>query len=195
MPSASSEARLALSRPDALDDRASFVCAAPALDSTPNGHRIRARRVYHASAKAVFDAWTTRAAWQTWLRLRSRSRASIAAYVGGAFRLEVAEGPTIHVITGDVIDIRVPDFISLSWTHHGAAGGSSTVDVFVDDRADVTELVLIHHHIDSRRDASWSMRLWSTVLDRLDAYLAGSAPTGKPSGRFRDSVTSFIIVR
>lgn len=195
MPSASSEARLALSRPHVVDDGGTFVCAAPTLDTTPNGHRIRARRLYDAPAKAVFDAWTSRTAWQAWMRLRSRSRVTIAPYQGGTFRLEVAEGPTINVITGEVIEMRVPEFLSLSWSHHGGVGRTSTVDVFVDNRDGRAELVLVHHQIESRRDASWSMRLWSTVLDRLDDYVAESEQHSNRPVRFRDSVPSFIIVR
>ena len=196
MPSASSEARLALTRHHGADDGAPSVSAAPVLDTTQNGHRIRARRVFATSANALFNAWTTRAAWQSWMRLRSRSRISIAPHVGGAFRLEIAEGPAIHVIAGQVNDLCVPEFLSLSWARHGGAGRSSTVDVFLDDLRGATELVLVHHHSESRREASWLMRLWSTVLDHLEDCVAHSdASDGKRPVRFRESVPAIIIVR
>ena len=195
MPSASSEARLHLAQPQAVDDRGSFVSAIPTLDATPNGHRIRARRLFDAPPCTLFDAWTTRAAWQSWMRLRARSRVSIVPCVGSAFRLEIAEGATIHVITGQVDGIRVPELLSLSWAHQERPGRSSTVDVCFLESGGVTELVLNHHHIESRREASWLMRLWSTVLDRLDSYVAGSVEPSAGDPRLRESPPSFIIVR
>ena len=133
--------------------------------------RIRARRLYAAPHHDVFAAWTRRTAWDSWMRMRARSRTSLAAYCGGGFRVELAEGPAIHVITGTVMDVRANELLSLSWVHHGKSDQPSFVDVSIRDLHGLTELTLVHHHIASRREAAWLMRLWSTVLDRLATYL------------------------
>jgi hypothetical protein len=45
----------------------------------------------------------------------------------------------------------------------------------------ITELSLVHAYIESRREASWLMRLWPRALDRLGDYLDAY-------GRFRGRV-------
>jgi len=150
----------------------------PVLECPPTGNeisdqllRIRATRHYPVSRDDLFAAWTRRTAWECWIRLRARSRATLAAYRGGVFRLELAEGPTIQVITGAVNDIRPHDFLSLNWVHHNTGDHGSVVDVTFRQRRDSTELTLIHRDISSRREASWLMRLWSTALGRLESYV------------------------
>jgi uncharacterized protein YndB with AHSA1/START domain len=76
--------------------------------------RIRARRVFPVSRNELFAAWTTRSGWESWFRLRARSRALVTPYPGGAFRLELAEGPTIHVISGSAREIRLDEFLSFT---------------------------------------------------------------------------------
>src|SRR6478735_7323982 len=85
--------------------------------------RIRARRVISASRNDLFAAWTSR------LALRTRSRAVVTAYWGGALRLELAEGPIIHVITGAAREIRVGELASFTWIHHDTGDHWSTIDV------------------------------------------------------------------
>ena len=142
--------------------------------------RIRARRLRAAPPHDVFAAWTRRAAWDSWMRMRARSRTSLAAYSGGGFRVELAEGPAIHVITGTVMEVRANERLSLSWVHHGKSDQPSFVDVSIRDLHGLTELTLVHHHIASRREAAWLMRLWSTVLDRLSTYL-DEGPISSPT--------------
>jgi len=146
------------------------------LRGSPNDRllRIRARRRYAASRDEVFAAWTSRLAWDSWMRLRARSRSSVAPYRGGAFRLELAEGPTISIVTGTFLELRAPESLTLGWQHHGAEHGS-IVDVSLRTRFERTELALTHSQISSRREAAWLMRLWTLALRRLDGYL--SAPT------------------
>jgi len=159
-------------------------CAPVAADSTEQTLRIRARRLYPVSRNELFAAWTRRTAWESWMRMRARSRATLAPHRGGAFRLELAEGPTIHVITGTVLDKRDAEFLSLSWIHQGKGDHLSTVDVYLRDRHGMTELTLVHHDIARRREAAWLMRLWAAVLRRLATYLEdGAAP---PSRQLND---------
>lgn len=147
-------------------------CSPPSADTAGQRLRIHARRVFAASREDVFAAWTTRIAWDSWMRLRARSRAAVAAYPGGAFRLELAEGPTIHVVTGVFVEFHAPDHLRLVWQHHNASDDASTIDVAIRSRLDGTELTVTHTDIGSRREAAWLMRLWSTVLRRLESYLA-----------------------
>jgi uncharacterized protein YndB with AHSA1/START domain len=171
MPQQSSENRLAPSTSHALDDGPVFESVTAVPDSGEQVHRIRARRYYLVSPDEVFAAWASRSAWESWMRLRARSRASLSPYPGGAFRLELAEGPTIHVITGEVLEARRPELLSMTWVHHGRSDRSSTVDLSIRARRGLTELVLVHSHIENRREASWLMRLWSAALLRLGPYL------------------------
>jgi uncharacterized protein YndB with AHSA1/START domain len=135
---------------------------------------IRARRVFPVSRQELFAAWTTRNAWESWFRLRARSRAVVTPYPGSAFRLELAEGPTIHVITGSALEIRIDEFVSFTWIHHDTNDHGSIVEIAFDDRCNQSELRLVHHSIVSRREAAWLMRLWAAALDHLDRYFVTS---------------------
>jgi uncharacterized protein YndB with AHSA1/START domain len=172
MPLPSSDTQLApcpLSHPleiGPLLDRAPL-----AADSTEPTLRIRARRLYTVPRGDLYAAWTRRTAWESWMRLRARSRTTLSPRRGGDFRLELAEGATIHVITGSINDIRAGELLSLSWLHHTKSERSSMVDVTFRGRQGMTELTLAHSGITSRREAAWLMRLWSEALDRLASYL------------------------
>ena len=141
--------------------------------------RIRAYRVYSISREELFAAWTRRNALDLWLRLRSRSRVMLAPHTGGSFRLELAEGPTIHVITGAVIDIRAGEHLSLSWTHHEKSDHASVVQVSFRERNRRSEILLLHAGIENRREAAWLMKLWSNALIRLGGYFADGAPLAR----------------
>ena len=136
--------------------------------------RIRARRVFPVSRHELFAAWTTRTAWESWFRLRARSRAIVTPYPGGAFRLELAEGPTIHVISGSAREIRLDEFVSFTWIHHDTNDYGSIVEIDFDQHGNQSALRLVHHSIASRREAAWLMRLWAAALDRLDRYVVTS---------------------
>jgi uncharacterized protein YndB with AHSA1/START domain len=155
-----------------LDDGPVLECAPPGSDVADHLLRIRARRLYVASPDQVFATWTRRAAWESWMRLRARSRATLAPYPGGSFRLELAEGPTIHVISGSITDLRAPDHLSLRWVHHNTSDHGSIIDVAFQPLDDATVITLVHRSISSRREAAWLMRLWATALDRLGHCLS-----------------------
>jgi uncharacterized protein YndB with AHSA1/START domain len=174
MPLSSSEAIVTASLSDPLHN-------GPALEHSTDSEqlRIRARRAYDVSREELFAAWTSRTALDLWLRLRSRSRVMLAPQVGGAFRLELAEGPTIHVITGLVIDIHPSEFLSLSWSHHAKSDQASIIEVSFRERNRRGEVLLLHREIESRREAAWLMKLWSNALARLGGYLAEGAPLAR----------------
>jgi activator of Hsp90 ATPase-like protein len=75
--------------PYTLADGPVLVCAPPGAE---RGEllRIRARRLLTTTPDELFAAWTRRAALESWLRLRARSRATVAAKPGASFRLELA---------------------------------------------------------------------------------------------------------
>jgi uncharacterized protein YndB with AHSA1/START domain len=152
----------------------------PLADTTEPALRIRARRAYPVSRGDLFAAWTRRTAWDSWMRLRARSRTTLSPYRGGAFRLELAEGATIHVVTGCVRDVRPEEILSLSWLHHTKSERASVVDVTFRSRQGASELSIVHGSICSRREAAWLMRLWSAVLDRLASYLEDGASPALP---------------
>jgi len=154
----------------------------PLLENAPRGSdaaehclRIRARRVFPVSRNELFAAWTTRAELESWFGFRAHSRAIVKPYAGGALRLELAEGPIIHVITGTAVDIRVGEFVSFTWIHHDTGESGSALDVAFRERRDQSEVCLVHHSIASRREAAWLMRLWAAALDRLGRYFVTSA--------------------
>ena len=137
--------------------------------------RIRARRIYGVSREELFAAWIRRDALSLWLRLRSRSRVILSPQIGGSFRLELAEGPTIHVITGSVIEHRASECLSLSWIRHERSDRPSIVQVSFRERSRRAEILLVHRDIENRREAAWLMKLWSNALTRLGAYFAEDA--------------------
>jgi uncharacterized protein YndB with AHSA1/START domain len=177
MPLQSSEPRPATTTPFALDDGPILECAPHGTDGVDQLLRIRAQRRYSTRRDDLFATWTRRTAWDSWMRLRARSRATLSAYPGGSFRLELAEGPTIHVVTGTLIDVRPPEFLSLSWVHNTTHDQGSTVDVTFREHLDQTELTLVHRSITSRREASWLMRLWGSFLGRLGDYVEAGQPS------------------
>jgi hypothetical protein len=125
------------------------------------------------------------------MRLRARSRSSFAAYRGGAFRLELAEGPTIHVVTGFVTNIQTSELISLEWVHHNALDRGSALEVTFRQHAEHTELSLDHRDITNRREASWLMRLWSSALERLGTLTTDSR--SRATRRVRDLGTRILL--
>jgi len=177
MPLPSSDTQLASSSQSQSFANGPLLERAPqAVDSAELALCIRARRLYPVSRDELYSAWTRRTAWDSWMRLRARSRTTLSPRRGGDFRLELAEGATIHVITGSVNDLRAGELLSLSWLHHTKSERSSIVDVTFRGRQGMTELTLAHTGIASRREAAWLMRLWSEALDRLASYLhEGSA--------------------
>ncbi len=160
-----------------VSGRAVLECAPPATDPSDQLLRIRAERVYAVTPDDLFESWTRRTAWEAWMRLRARSRATLSPYRGGAFRLELAEGPTIHVITGTVMVVHPPDLLSLSWVHHNSSDHGSVIDVSFREHGDDTLLTVVHRSIASRREAAWLMRLWNGVLDRIGHYVGDRRPS------------------
>jgi uncharacterized protein YndB with AHSA1/START domain len=160
--------------PFATDDGPLLERAPLESETAEQRLRIRARRVFPVSRNELFAAWTSRSAWESWFRLRARSRALVTPYPGGAFRLELAEGPTIHVISGSAREIRVDEFVSFTWIHHDTNDYGSIVEIHFDQRCNESALRLVHHSITSRREAAWLMRLWAAALDRLDRYVVTS---------------------
>jgi len=164
--------------PFAIHERPMLECAPPGTVAADQDIRIRARRAFPTTRDELFAAWMSRSAWESWLRLRARSRATVAPYSGGAFRLELAEGPKIHVITGAVTEVRRDEFIAFTWVHHGINDHASVLEVAFGDRREESELWLVHRAIASRREAAWLMRLWASALDRLGRLLAPEARAG-----------------
>src|SRR5215207_8247647 len=107
MPLESVETPVAFATARTIDDGPVLECAPPGIDTGTHPLLIRAHRLYPVACEDLFATWMRRNAWDSWMRLRARSRSTLAPHQGGAFRLELAEGPTIHVITGAVNDIRV----------------------------------------------------------------------------------------
>lgn len=159
----------------AINERPMLQCAPPGTIAADQDIRILARRVFPATRDDLFAAWTGRSGWESWLRLRAKSRAVVAPCPDGVFRLQLAEGPRIHVITGTVREVRVHEFVSFTWVHHGTSDHASILDVAFSDRRDQSELWLVHRSIASRREAAWLMRLWASALDRLGCLVAGEA--------------------
>ena len=171
----SSESTLTASTSAPLDDGPTLECSTDGSERL----RIRARRTYCISREELFAAWTRRNALDLWLRLRSRSRVMLSPQVGGSFRLELAEGPTIHVITGSVIEIHPSEFLSLSWSHQSNSDRASIVQVWFREKNRRAEIVLLHREIDGRREAAWLMKVWSNALRRLESYFREGAPLAR----------------
>lgn len=166
MPHASSTVRQAPALDHRFSNRQPLPDRGPSLDANEHGSRIRAHRVLSASVDDVLTAWTSAPAWERWMRLRSKSRATIASCVGGAFRLEIAEGPAIHVITGEVTHLS-GEQLALTWLHHDNSALSSRITVTVAETEYGTEMLFVHDHLASRREAAWLMRFWPTALARF----------------------------
>ena len=168
----------------AIPDGPVLDCVPPGTGPCHNLLRIRARRLYPIPRDHLFAIWTRRQGWDAWMRLRARSRSSLAAYTGGAFRLELAEGPAIHVVTGIFTRIQPTEFLSLDWVHHNTHDRGSALDVTFRERGDATELSLVHREIANRREASWLMRIWTSALARLDTVVSEKRP--RAARRVRD---------
>ena len=193
MPHGSSTARIVVPLIDhLLASGAGAVDGRPYLDGDGNGSRIRADRVFHVPPRDVMNAWTTSTAWERWLRLQSRSRATIAATPGGSFRLEVADTPVIHVITGDV-SAASAELLELSWLHDGVSDSASRVTVTVRESSEGSIMTFVHDRIANRREASWLMRLWPRAHRRLAELLEGDRTSSKPADDHGAFASSFVL--
>lgn len=168
----SSETRQIAPTPPALADGPVLLCPPPGAEPGEQLLGIHARRLMATTPDELFAAWTSRAAWESWLRLRARSRATVAANPGASFRLELAEGPTIHVITGTIREVQPDEFLSFTWVHENTNDHGSIIDVSFTSHGENTELDLLHHGIASRREAAWLMRLWTAALSRFTSSAA-----------------------
>jgi hypothetical protein len=112
--------------------------------------------------------------------MQSRSRATLVATPGGNFRLEVADTPVIHVITGEV-SAASAELLELSWRHDGVSESASRVTVTVRESSEGSVMTFVHDRIVSRREASWLMRLWPHAHRRLAELLERGQTPSRPA--------------
>jgi uncharacterized protein YndB with AHSA1/START domain len=74
-------------------------------------------RVLPASPRAVFHEWTDAESFAEWMcpRPARATRVELDARVGGSLRIDVADGSTEFVVTGEYVEVDPPHRLAFTW--------------------------------------------------------------------------------
>lgn len=142
---------------------------------------LRIERLVDAPLEAVFRAWTTREAMETWYRERPDDIVRVVELdvrVGGRYQIEFGPaGETPYVETGEYLEVDPPHRLVMTESleaPHGTQWADTTVTVVLEAHDGKTRLELVHQHFPSearRNDAGGG---WPGFLDRIERLLASS---------------------
>ena len=141
---------------------------------------LRIERLIDAPADALFRAWTTRAAMETWYRDRPDDVVRVVdldVRVGGRYRVEFGPaGEKPYVESGEYLEIAPPHRLVMSETldaPDGTPWSGTTVTVTFEPRGDKTLLVLVHENFPSTEQRDNAASGWPGFLDRIERLVAG----------------------
>ena len=147
---------------------------------------VSAVRRIAASPRALYDAWTNPAQVERWFAFipGTTPRVTCEPTLGGAFQFDlVTPRGQVYVHRGEYLQLAPPVRIEKTWTSDSVDAGIMTI-AFADAGDGVTdvELRLVIHqlravlarHMDHARLARFVEHTVRTLLDRCEAYLAGS---------------------
>ncbi len=132
---------------------------------------IHVRRRMPAPREVVYEAWTTAEGFRHWMCPDdvTSAEATLDVRVGGAFRI-VMKSPTVeHVQTGVYQIVEPPARLVFTW--HGSNHPPTRVIVEFIDHGDESEIVITHEQFTIPDIAKRYEGGWSTIADKLAAYL------------------------
>ena len=141
---------------------------------------LRIERLVDAPAHALFRAWTTREAMESWYRDRPDDVVRVVELdvrVGGRYRVEFGPaGEKPHVESGEYLEIAPPHRLVMTETldaPDGTPWSGTTVTVAFEPRGDKTLLVLVHENFPSVEQRDNAAGGWPGFLDRIEGLVAG----------------------
>jgi uncharacterized protein YndB with AHSA1/START domain len=141
---------------------------------------LRIERLIDAPAEALFRAWTTPEAMETWYRDRPDDVVRVVELdvrVGGRYCIEFGPpGEKPYVESGEYLDITPPHRLVISETldtPSGTAWSGTTVTVAFEPRGDKTLLVLVHENFPSTEQRDNAAGGWPGFIDRVERLVAG----------------------
>ena len=131
-----------------------------------------------APREAVFAAWLDADGMRTWMCPGDIKHADVEidARVGGMFRIVMHGVEDTYEMAGEYVEIDPPSRIVFTWISHAVQGvGGSLVTLEFREKGAETELVLTHERLGSAEVAAQHESGWSSVFDKLAAYLGAEA--------------------
>ena len=132
------------------------------------------RRLIHASAERIFDAWTRPEQLRAWWGPRpvTCSGAEVDLRVGGRYRIAnaVPDGSTV-VIEGEFREIERPQKLVYTWRMGQDPQESSLVTVRFEEHGEATEVVIVHEQLPSVAVRDSHAQGWNGCLDGLAAFV------------------------
>jgi uncharacterized protein YndB with AHSA1/START domain len=139
-------------------------------------------RIFDAPRERVFDAWTVREEWQSWIGPEGIDCEvpTLDARVGGRYKviMRLTDGRIIPV-GGVFREVDRPQRLVFTWKWEGEgepAGEGDAVDTLITltfrDVAGKTELTLRHEGLRTVENRDSHGKGWNSALNKLVAYLA-----------------------
>ncbi len=141
---------------------------------------VRIRRRMPAPREVVYEAWTTGEGLRYWMCPGDviSSEATVDVRVGGAFRIVMKTPTEEHVQTGTYEVVEPPAKLVFTWT--GSNHAPTRVIVEFLDLGDQSEIVITHEGFTIPDIAKRYEGGWSTIADKLAAYLAKQRSQNQP---------------
>jgi glutathione S-transferase len=153
-------------------------------------------RHFKASRARVFAAFTEQPLMQAWYGPEACTvpRCEFDARIGGKYRVEMhTPSGAVHIVTGEVRDIKPPERLVYTWGWLRVDGPSpeTLVTLTFQERDGGTDLTLEQTGFLTKEARDAHAQGWTSSFNALDAMLAGAAkrPTPTPTilGDYRSS--------
>lgn len=135
--------------------------------------RLVVRKVISVPREEVFDAWLDAESMAHWMcpGTCDRAEAQIDPRVGGKFRIVMKDATRAIDHTGEYTIIDRPSKLQFTWISKNTNDQPTLVTVEFFDRGNQCELVLTHERFPRIEAVEPHTRGWSSIADKLAAYL------------------------
>jgi uncharacterized protein YndB with AHSA1/START domain len=132
---------------------------------------LRMTRLIKAQREKVFEAWTRPEIVKQWMGPGpvTVTRVEADARVGGGYRIEMENAGTKYVTFGEYLEVVPNRKLVFTWGWEGPNRYETRVTVLVEDKADGTELTLIHERFANAEDMGRHEHGWTGSLEKLAA--------------------------
>ena len=138
------------------------------------------RRRIAATREELFDAWTNHAGMRVWMCPGSVSSAEVEMdlRIGGALRILMRDAAAAYEHHGVFTVIDRPAVLAFTWIATATDMHATLVTVEFIARGELdTEVVLTHERWPRSEGRDQYRGGWSSILDKLAAFLRGPQPT------------------
>jgi uncharacterized protein YndB with AHSA1/START domain len=133
-------------------------------------------RVFDAPPSAVFDAWTVREQWQSWIGPEGIDCEVplLEPRVGGRYKviMRLTDGRVVPVV-GTFKTVDRPTRLAFTWQWEGEGDQANTlVTLTLRDLGGKTELTLRHEGLRTVENRDGHGKGWNSAMNKLAAFLA-----------------------